>query len=89
MSVLYNKENNIIVVFVLAPTAGIEWEIADAIEEISKSKKAKETIVTDGITVKSGEAVYYLSNYCSSNDCLNLNKKIKPIKKLFAKPVLN
>ena len=80
MSVLYNKEKNLIVIFILAPTAGIEWEIADTVETVSKNLKAKETIITDGITINSKDPVYYLSNYCNSNDCENLNKKIKPVK---------
>ncbi len=80
LSILYNKKNNIVVIFILAPTHGIEWEIADTIEKIAKGVNSDEIIITDGITINSDDRMFYLSNYCSKNECKRLNKNAKPVK---------
>ncbi len=80
MSVLYNKKHNIIVIFILAPAGGIEWEIADTIEKVAKNMDAKQVIIADGTRIESEKKVHYLSNFCDKNDCANIEKKAEPVK---------
>jgi len=62
ISILHNKEHNILLIFVLAPIQGIEWEISDLIETIYKETKAKELIIPDGFVGPTEGEVYYLSH---------------------------
>ena len=64
MSMFYNKENNLLLIFILAPSVGVSWEVSDIIEEISKQTQAKEIIVPEGILIKEQEKdTFYLSNH--------------------------
>jgi uncharacterized protein len=60
---LYNEKKNILLVFIIVPTKGIEWEIAEIIEDLYEKTKAKEILIPDGIRTKSKDDVFYVSNF--------------------------
>jgi predicted ATP-grasp superfamily ATP-dependent carboligase len=62
ISLLHNKEKNILLIFVLAPIQGIEWEISDLIEEVYNETKARELIIPDGFIGPTEGEVYYLTH---------------------------
>ena len=63
VSIFFNSINNIVLISILAPTVGIEWNIADMIETIAKSMKAKEIIIPDGIIAEDHQSIFYISNF--------------------------
>lgn len=63
VSVLYNKKSNIIVIMVLAPPGGNEWQIADLIEKVYEKLDAKELIVVDGFVSSKKDKVFYAANF--------------------------
>ncbi len=69
LSILHNKESNIIAISILAPSQGMEWAVADLIERIYKDLGASEIVVADGIAAKDESDLFYISNYCKSNVC--------------------
>jgi uncharacterized protein len=74
---LYNKKKNIVLVFIIVPTVGIEWEIAEIIENLYKKTKAKEIIVPDGIKIKSKNELFYISNFKDEKKLKDLGIQLK------------
>lgn len=62
LSLLYDKKNNLLAIFILAPTLGIEWDIADVIEKVYNDTQAKQIVVADGISVGRSDHIFYISN---------------------------
>ena len=62
----YNKEYNIVVVHAITGTAGVEWLIADYIQEIAKQLTAKEIITIEGVGAaeesEESQVFYYATN---------------------------
>src|SRR3989338_7222578 len=80
MSIFYNKEYNLVLIRTTVPSRGIEWQLAETIENIAKTFKAKEVICIDGVeSAPDMKNVVYLSNTKSS----------KSIEKLGAQPIVN
>lgn len=63
LSIFYNEENNIVAVIVVAPSMGIEWQIADIIKKLYDKMEAKEIVVAEGISSGTEDKAYYITNY--------------------------
>lgn len=61
ISIFYNKKFNIVIIHSITNAAGIEWQAADMINEISKSLDAKEIICVEGVgsPQAEGERVFF------------------------------
>lgn len=62
----YNKEYNIVIVHAISGTMGVEWMIADYINEIAKQMTAKEIISIEGVgaatETEESQVFYYTTN---------------------------
>ena len=77
LDVFYDKKNNLVILQVLSDLAGMEWEVADIVEELVNDLKAKEIIILEGIpgkTKKSNNAFYY----CNGKDAFE-KFKLRPL----------
>ncbi len=63
VEILYNKKNNILLVFILAPTKGMEWEISDIVEEVYQKTGAKQIVVPEGVLTGLDENLFYFANF--------------------------
>lgn len=69
----YNKEYNIVIIHAISGTMGVEWLIAEYIDEIAKQLNAKEIITIEGVgtSEETGESrAYYYSTNTRKNETL-------------------
>ena len=64
LGIFYNKKNNLVILHALTNVNGSEWKLADAINDLAKTLKAKEVISLEGVgalekTGNEGNAYYY------------------------------
>jgi uncharacterized protein len=64
LGIFYNKKNNLVILQALTNVNGLEWKLADVIDNLAKKLKAKEVISLEGVgALKKGEktenAYYY------------------------------
>ncbi|MFT4310818.1 MAG: proteasome assembly chaperone family protein [Candidatus Woesearchaeota archaeon] len=57
VGVYYHKEKHIVVVHLLAPAQGYEWELAQKIDELLQSMQAQKVIVLEGVQSTDENAV--------------------------------
>lgn len=62
-SMFYNEERNLLILLVLAPTAGIEWELADMIKELAAKTDAEKVIIPDAVMAEGESDIFYLANH--------------------------
>ena len=74
LEVYYVKGKNLIILHALADIRGMEWEIAEALVQLSKMLKAKEVISLEGILGQTKE----INGYYYTND--SQNKKVSKVK---------
>ncbi|PIN79058.1 hypothetical protein COV16_05160 [Candidatus Woesearchaeota archaeon CG10_big_fil_rev_8_21_14_0_10_34_8] len=62
----YNKEYNIVIVHAISGTVGVEWHLAEYLDEISKQLEAKQIISIEGVgsaeESEESKAFYYATN---------------------------
>jgi uncharacterized protein len=66
MGLFYDKKNNLLILHIITPIAGVEWDIAKSLVDIAKELKAKEIISLEGVSAPAGDAeeskCFYYSN---------------------------
>lgn len=78
--IFYNSKYNLVIIHAVAPTAGLEWKIANFITEIADKLQAKEIISLEGVAGSNPEE---FKTFFYSND----KKKIEKMKKLGVEPL--
>ena len=81
IGIYYDKKNNLMIIQAVTPVDGLEWEIAETVEELCKQVKVKEIIGLEGVNsqVQSKEPnVFCFSKEKSSLDRL-AKLKIMPL----------
>lgn len=77
----YNKEYNIVIIHAISGTMGVEWLIADYVNEVAEQLQAKEIITIEGVGAagesEESQAFYYTIN----------SKKGEQLKKLGVNPL--
>jgi len=62
----YNKEYNIVIIHAISGTVGVEWKLADCIDDIAKQLQAKQIITIEGVgsgaETEESQAFYYATN---------------------------
>ncbi|MBI5797789.1 proteasome assembly chaperone family protein [Candidatus Woesearchaeota archaeon] len=75
LEVFYAKSKNIIILHALADIRGMEWDIADALQELYVTLKAKEVISVEGILGQNKDLnVYYYTNDSAVKKKMDANK---------------
>ncbi len=49
LGIFYSKEYNVVILHAVTASAGFEWKLADALEEVAKQLNAKEIISLEGV----------------------------------------
>jgi uncharacterized protein len=66
LSIHYSKKYNLVVIYGITATQGIEWKLADALLQIAKELSAKEIICLEGIGSQTAAStvpkIFYYSN---------------------------
>ncbi|MFA5142483.1 MAG: PAC2 family protein [Candidatus Woesearchaeota archaeon] len=76
LSIHYNKKYNIVLIYGITATQGIEWKLADALLQIANELSAREILCLEGIGAASQEQteekpkVFYYSNQSKIGDKL-------------------
>ena len=81
LGIFYDKKTNIVIVQAVTPVEGLEWEIAETVNELAKQLKIKEIIGLEGVNsqITSKEPkVFFFSKTKSCGDRLN-KLKIMPL----------
>jgi len=63
--IFYSKQYNLIILHAITKVAGMEWKIADAVQELCKILKAKEVVCVEGVGSLGGKTqgdYYYYTN---------------------------
>lgn len=50
IGIFYDKKNNLVIIQAVTPIDGLEWEIAETVEELCKQLKIKEVIGLEGVS---------------------------------------
>ncbi len=50
MGIFYDKKNNLVIIQAVTPVDGLEWEIAETIDDLCKQLKVKEVIGLEGVS---------------------------------------
>jgi uncharacterized protein len=63
----YNKEYNVVIIHAISGTVGVEWKLAEYINEVAKELQAKQIISIEGVgatgdQTKESKAFYYASD---------------------------
>jgi len=76
IGIFYDKENNIVIVHVIASAQGIEWKMAEIISKLAEDLQAREVICIEGVVggEDGSSRSFYFSNKKSSE------KKFEEIK---------
>lgn len=75
MSIYYNEKYNVVILHAILDIKGKEWEIADAVKQITEELKIKEIISIEGVAGQGKEN----NIYCYNNKKFE-NQDAKPIK---------
>lgn len=64
LGIFYSKKYNLVLLHAVTNIAGVEWKLAEAVDNVSKLLKAKEVICIEGIGAmqKVSKDVFYTSN---------------------------
>lgn len=64
ISIYYNKKFNVILVHAITNATGIEWQVADMVNELCKTLEAKELLCIEGVGSpdSKGERVFFYSS---------------------------
>jgi len=64
LGIFYSKKYNLVLLHAVTNVNGVEWKLADAVNEVAKRLKAKEIICVEGIGAlnRVNGGVYYISN---------------------------
>jgi uncharacterized protein len=80
LEIFYAKKHNIVILHALSDVNGIEWEIADALQQLYKTLGAKEIISLEGIMSKSEmPEVYFIAQKQNSKKKM-LDANVKELK---------
>ncbi len=81
LGIFYDKKNNLVIVQAVTPVDGLEWEIADTVNELAKQLKIKEIIGLEGVNSQiTGKEpkIFFFSKTKSCSERMN-KLKILPL----------
>lgn len=81
LGVFYNKKYNIVILHAISSTQGVEWKMADVVNELANELKAKEIIGLEGVGstsgANSGRTFFYANNEKKSKVLAKITEPLK------------
>ncbi len=74
LSIFHNEKNNVMIISIISQIIGLEWEIADMLEELYKKTNAKMIICLDATLSDNSEKLYHVSNFEPDEKLKNISK---------------
>ncbi len=77
IGIYYDKKNNLMIIQAVTPIDGLEWEIADTVEELCKQVKVKEIIGLEGVSSQVQDKDPKVFCFSKEKFCLDKLAKLK------------
>ena len=77
IGIYYDKKNNLMIIQAVTPVDGLEWEIAETVEELCKQVKVKEVIGLEGVNSQVSTKEPNVFCFSKEKSCLDKLNKLK------------
>ncbi|MFC1691461.1 proteasome assembly chaperone family protein [Nanoarchaeota archaeon] len=81
MGIFYDEKTNLVILHVVTPASGIEWQMGEAVVKMAEQLKAKEIIAIEGVgsptagAAEKHDVFYYVNNDKNKNKLEKINVK--------------
>lgn len=75
IGIYYDKKHNLVIIHAVTPIQGIEWKLANTIQELAKKLNCKEVISLEGVGSQGKESnSYYYTNFSKKLEKIGMNR---------------